>query len=504
MKKLIIPVIIIIILLIAIKPKENIISIKIPLGEIKKTKELYNIKNDIIEIDENGNITPLKKGITTIKENNKTYKIEVIDQVLDIITNEEIINLDIDEEYEIKYKLKDNITITNYEYDNTIISLNNNKIKALKEGTTILKTITNNGSSKEIKIIVEQKIINLSHKKMNILIGQKIKLSIYSNKKIENIKWNINNDNIKIENQIITGLKKGKSIITINIDGKDYICEVTINDEINEFYLNKNYINLNENEEFIIESNIPLELINFNIKDKSIVSLNNNKIHALKKGKTILTAQSFNKTYYMVIYVGAKELNYNYDYNKFITYFEEVALKNEYINKINSNKIQKWNSPIYYNYINANETDINKIKEIENILNEIPGFPGIYYSKENPNLTINFTTYEYLYGLTKVKGIEGYSTIDFENNKIYKSNIYINENLSETIKNSVIAEEIFHSIGLKNDTKTIKGSILYEYSSTNENPSDYDLLAINLLYGTDINYGMNTEQVKTKLKEILK
>lgn len=501
---LIIFIIIFILYLIIKVPKNQKNTIIIPLGQTKKINTQNVYKNEIIEIDENGNIKTLKQGKTTIEINNTPYTIEVTEPLLDINTYDENIELTINQEYEISFILKQNIEIVKYEYDNNIIELNNNKIIGLKEGKTTLKAITNKETYKEINIIVKKQYIQLSHQKMNILVGEKIKLSIYSDTKLNNIIYNINNNNIKIENGIVTGLKKGKSIITITINENNYTCEVTVDDTINEFYLNKNFINLKINEEFKIESNIPTNLIKYEYDDK-IIKLNSDKIIGLKEGKTLLKATAFNKTYYMTIYIGTYNISYNYEYNKFIKYFDEIALNNEYIITESSKKIQKWNSPIYYNYINASENDIKKIKQIEQQLNKIPGFPGMYYSENNPNLTINFTTYEYLYGITKVQGVEGYSTIDFdENNIIYKSIIYINSNLNDNTKNSVISEELLHSIGLKNDTKTIKNSVLYEYGSIIEELSEYDLLACNLLYSTYINYGMTNTTVENILKEILK
>ena len=59
-------------------------------------------------------------------------------------------------------------------------------------------------------------------------------------------------------------------------------------------------------------------------------------------------------------------------------------------------------------------------------------------------------------------------------------------------------------IGLKNDSKLIPNSVLYEYGSKVEDLSDYDLLAVNILYSTYINYGMSDVAVNKILNNILK
>lgn len=483
-------------------PNDNHVIV-IPLGEERKinTNDIYD--NEYISIDENGNIRGLKKGKTTIVIDDIEYTIKVVDPVLDVNTYEDNINIGVNFEYYLNIIKKDDIKIIDYEYDENIISFENNTIKGLKKGKTNLKIITDNNSYKNINITVEDVNISLSHKKMNLLIGEEKKISIYSNIEIDNVLWNTDNDNISIENGIVKGLKKGNSLISININDIIYTCEVTIKDTVDSFYLNSNFVNLNKNEEFIVESNVPFSLIKFEISDNNIIELNDNKLKAKSSGKTIIKASIFDKVYYMVVYVGNIEYNFNYDDN-FINYFGEIALKNEYINNENSKKIQKWNSPIYYNYINASDKDIEQIEKISSILNDIPGFPGMYYSNNNPNLVIDFTSYEYLYGLTKVYGVEGYSTIDFNNNIIFSSNIYINSNLDDSIKKSVIAEEILHSIGLKNDTKNIADSVLYEYGSKVEELSDYDLLACQILYSKYINYGMSDIMVKDILKNNIK
>ena len=110
-----------------------------------------------------------------------------------------------------------------------------------------------------------------------------------------------------------------------------------------------------------------------------------------------------------------------------------------------------------------------------------------------------------MHSKTKIGGVEGYSENTFaSDNIITKSNIMINQNLNQNIKNSVIAEEMLHSIGLKNDTKTCSNSVLYEYGSMVEYPTDIDILLINILYDETITYGMDNNTVKNKIISILK
>ena len=124
---------------------------------------------------------------------------------------------------------------------------------------------------------------------------------------------------------------------------------------------------------------------------------------------------------------------------------------------------------------------------------------------DKSNLIIDFTNYETLLSKTSVGGVEGYSENIFGNDNIITgSNIMISFNLKQNIKNSVIAEEILHSIGLKNDTKKCSNSVLYEYDSVIEYPTDIDVTLINLLYDDSITYGMDSNAVHNKIISILK
>ena len=495
-------------------PKNESIYINIPLGESKKINNLnenYSFDNDVIEIDENNNIWGIKKGETILKSDDRKYNIKVVDPVKDINYKYDEIELGIGQSKQIDYILKENAEIIKYEYDSNIIQLNNNIVNAINEGTTILRAITNNGTYKDISIVVKDVNISLSSKNVNLLIGESKKVTLYSSITLykDDVVWLIDSDIVDVDYEVdgvtLKGIKKGTTTLNVKVNEKILTLTINVNDSIDSLVLNSSFVNLNKNEEFEIKSNIPIELINFKIYDTNIAKFENNKIIALNNGKTILEASIYDKKYYTVIYVGDYDIknNIDYDLNDFISFFNEIALCNEYNEIVSSNKIQKWNKPIYYKYTNASSEDIKQIDYIVNILNNVPGFPGMYYS-DDYDLLIDFIPYDNLYGIVKVQGVEGYSTIDFEDNIIYKSNIYINSNLDNNIKKSVICEEILHSLGLKSDSKLISNSVLYENGSNVQELSDYDILAINILYSTYISYGMSDITVTKILNDILK
>lgn len=503
-----------------LKTKELII----PLGESKQidinTKAKYNINdNQYISVNTNGNVKGIKKGkaIISVKTEKNEYfiPVEVVDSILDINVFDHIIEITKGNSQKLNLILKNNVKIKSYEYDKNIINIENEVVKGINIGKTNLRIYTNNNTYVDLNIVVNEINININKLETTLFINNEDTLEIYTNSTIKPI-WSSTNENIvTVNNGIIKGINIGESIVSATIYDKTISCHVKVVDKIDKiklFKLNKAFINLNLNETFeikpYIEPNIPNNLIKYEILDNSVVRLENNKIIALKNGKTILKASIYNKEYYMTIYVGniSKNLNSLYKIENIMDIFDEVALAEEYISRPSSTLIQKWNSPIYYYYKNASVDDIKQIKKIAQLLNDIPEFPGMFEANsDQANLIIDFVDYNYLHAQTKVAGVEGYSENTFAgDNIITKSNIMINYDLNQNIKNSVIAEEILHSIGLKNDTKKFKNSVLYDYGSLIEYPTDMDIILINILYDKSITYGMDINTVNNKIKSILK
>ena len=500
-------------------------ELSIPLGETKKieinTQAEYEIKdNTYATIDMSGNVKGIKKGSTTIyvKTKNKEYfiPIEITDPVLDINIFDQNIEIVKGNTQELNLILKENIKIKSYEYDQDIIEVNNQTIKGINVGKTNLRIYTNNNTYIDINISVSDITININKVKTELFINEETELKINTNSNNEEkIIWTSANENIAtINNGIVKGISVGETTITAKAYGKEVSCLIkVINkvEKIKSLKLNKTFLNIQLGETFDVvaytEPNIPSNLIKYEILDSSVVILENNKIIPKRNGKTLLKASIYDKEYYMTIYVGNINKTFtNYQKDKIINIFDEVALNEEYTSRVSSKQIQKWNSPVYYYYKNASNEDIEQIKKITNLLNSIPEFPGIFEtSLEKANLIIDFTSYEILHSKTKIGGVEGYSENTFaSDNIITKSNIMINQNLNQNIKNSVIAEEMLHSIGLKNDTKTCSNSVLYEYGSRVEYPTDIDILLINILYDETITYGMDNNTVKNKIISILK
>lgn len=509
-------------LIIKLPTKKEILKTKelyIPLGDTKpiiiNTSAEYIVNNnEIASIDTNGLVKGLKKGKATItvKTDKKEYLVPlyIIDPVKDINIYNNTIELIKGNTEKLNLILKENIKIKSYEYDNNIINVTNEKVKALNVGKTNLRIYTNNNTFIDINVIVNDLILKLDKEEINLLINNKHELKVYTNSQNNKIIWSSSNSNVTINDGIIEGKQIGESIISAKLYDKEVTCLVKVVEKvkINKFKLNQFFINLKPNETFEVKPYInpivPSNLINYKILDESIATINNNIITAHKNGKTLLKASIFDKEYYTTIYIGNINKNINYDINIIKPIFNEVALQNEYINDVNSNRIQKWNKPILYYAENPTNEDLNQIKKLCFLLNNIPSFPGIYESnKEEANLLIDFVPYNVIRKKTSIGGVEGYSENMFLDNIIYKSNILINKDLKQNIKNSVISEELLHSIGLKNDTK-YKDSVLYENGSLIEFPTNLDIDLINILYDKSITYGMSNEVVLNQIKSIIK
>lgn len=500
-------------------------ELSIPLGETKKieinTKAEYDIKDETFAtVDTYGNVKGVKKGTTVISVKTRTNEyyipVEIVDPILDINVFEHDIEVVKGNTVKLNLILKENVKVKSYEYDKSIIEVESETIKGINVGKTNLRVYTDN-SYVDINVVVNDVTINISKLKTDLFINDEAELKIYTNSNNkEEIIWSSSNENVvSVNNGIIKGLDVGESTITAKAYGKEVSSLVKVIDKVDKIKslkLNKSFLNIQLGETFDVvsytEPSVPSNLIKYEIFDNSIVTLENNKIIPKKNGKTLLKASIYDKEYYMTIYVGniSKKFDTKYKKEKVIDIFDEVALNEEFTNRASSNLIQKWNSPIYYYYQNATNEDIKQIKKIADLLNSIPEFPGMFESNlDKSNLIIDFTNYETLLSKTSVGGVEGYSENIFGNDNIITgSNIMISFNLKQNIKNSVIAEEILHSIGLKNDTKKCSNSVLYEYDSVIEYPTDIDVTLINLLYDDSITYGMDSNAVHNKIISILK
>lgn len=194
-----------------------------------------------------------------------------------------------------------------------------------------------------------------------------------------------------------------------------------------------------------------------------------------------------------------------YSSEQMFTYFTELVNNAEYSDNSSIHQlVQKWVSPIYYKiYGDPTEEDMRVINDFFDKLNSLYYFPGIYEVKEgeDENLSIYFidkNLFDITFGdVINNEEADGAAEYWFytDSCEIYEGRIgYVTETDQE-IRNSVIIEEIVNVLGLS-DTYLRDDSIVYQYSSTNTEPSEIDWLIIKALYHPLITPAMTPEECR--------
>jgi len=190
-----------------------------------------------------------------------------------------------------------------------------------------------------------------------------------------------------------------------------------------------------------------------------------------------------------------------------IKYFDEICLDAEIINGGDPSKLQKWNSPIYYIlYGKYTEEDLKTLSNFTNWLNTIDGFPGIYETKNitNANLKIYFynkADFIKLMGNDFIE-MDGGVTFWYTDDVIYDAIIGYRTDLDQHLRNSVILEEIYNSLGPIQDTLLRSDSIIYSGFSEPQELTKIDELILKLLYNPLLTPGMNKEQCEEVIRNL--
>ena len=95
-----------------------------------------------------------------------------------------------------------------------------------------------------------------------------------------------------------------------------------------------------------------------------------------------------------------------------------------------------------------------------------------------------------------VNGEEATGATEFwyytDTNEIHSARIGYRTDTDQSIRNSVLVEEIINTLGIS-DTVLREDSITYQYSDFNTSLSDVDWILLNLLYHPEIRCGMDAD-----------
>ena len=178
-----------------------------------------------------------------------------------------------------------------------------------------------------------------------------------------------------------------------------------------------------------------------------------------------------------------------------ILYFREVCLDAEIINSGNPEVLQKWDEPILYCICGSpTQEDTDTVEGFVQWLNTLEGFPGMKetHQETDANYRIHFCSHEEMIQLmgSAFVDTDGAVTFRYLDDRIYDAIVCIRTDLNQYLRNSVILEEIYNSLGPIQDTLLRSDSIIYADYSEPQQLTAMDELILKLLYHPDMKCGL--------------
>ena len=190
-----------------------------------------------------------------------------------------------------------------------------------------------------------------------------------------------------------------------------------------------------------------------------------------------------------------------------ILYFNEVCLDAEFTNSGDPSHLQKWDTPISYHvYGSPTQEDLSVLAEFAGFLNGIVGFPGITQTDDPlaANLAFHFCTQQEMLGLMgdSFTDMDGAVTFWYDNDRIYDAIICCRTDLDQTLRNSVILEELYNSLGPIQDTLLRPDSVIYAEFSQPQALTEIDELILKLLYHSQLLCGMDAGECDAVIRQL--
>lgn len=273
----------------------------------------WKSKDPKIATVENGVIQGLKPGTTTISakvgDDTLECKVKVKRKTFKISHKEATFYVGDEGQLGIENAYPD----IKWETSNAAVAtVANGHIWTMSPGKATLKA-TSNGQTVKCVVTVKKRVPRLDQTKVTLLTDQKVVLNILDKANPEDVvQWSSNKKKIASVNEFgeVTGLKKGKTVITAKIGKKKYKATVTVK---------KRQIKINP-AKTTIEKNqhIFLQLLNKKDEDQAVWTTSNDKvvivaqsgeIAGVKPGKATITAQVGKQKAKAEITVKAKPLS---------------------------------------------------------------------------------------------------------------------------------------------------------------------------------------------------
>ena len=411
--------------------------------------------------------------------------------------------------------------------NNDILSINNNKIKGLKVGTSNIST-TINDKELVIKVIIEELEINIPKEITvgeNLIINGKILPEEEADEEIEYTSSDISL--LSIEGNTITAKKAGTVIITANTENISKQISLTIKDDIKEFELKTNKTTYNVGSKTQISSTIDSKLLNWESSNKDIATVNNKGIVLFKKaGNVTIEADYKGIVKHNITFKVENETTvakiHNDKANNTTAEIVDTNIFTEQITNLNTGSPKSIVRPlqqfdVYYNY--NNEKDIidnwypektyyfyqyiggQKVSDINNALAK-GAYENVYNMHKSVYTMKNLNNNEYK-KITHSNGGHGmvFSPVAYDNDSIYAYTDFdgfIFPKSKDTYMSGSLKANIFY-INFNNvnygETKSF-----YNSNSINSSSNGFNN---NLKYKSSINFGLaiNRDANNTKYSD---
>ncbi len=201
-----------------------------------------------------------------------------------------------------------------------------------------------------------------------------------------------------------------------------------------------------------------------------------------------------------------------YSADEIFAYFEEVALHAEfYDGETAPQELRRWKDEMVCKVVGSpTDEDYALLDRLFDSLNAIPHFPGICFENEEneANITLHFEggdAYDRLAAEHVASATDGFATCWYQPSEYlyFKAEIGIRSDISQTVRNSVILEELIQTFGLMNDSYLHDDSIFYQDYNEPQWPSDLDWILIELLYRPELAPGMTVEECRDIVMDML-
>ena len=193
-----------------------------------------------------------------------------------------------------------------------------------------------------------------------------------------------------------------------------------------------------------------------------------------------------------------------------IRWFDEVALSSEYSTGEDTQSLLRWESEIRYclhgSYM---QEDADWLAGIFKQLNAVEGFPGArrVQDEDSANMNLYFCDrdefHDRMYDSVPDDNADGATTYYYNGaNHITSATICYWEDMSASVRRSVMTEEIINSVGFSNDTTERENSVVYQYGSWTEEPDKVDWLLLRLIYAPEMRAGMRRAEAEKVIRKL--